>query len=289
MESNIDFWLDNGHVSDEGAALMVDAFRSNQTQDVPVLVAKHIEECMECKDKIIDVTTFLRNVDSSGTSSPSFVSAALQKTGKPKWPYYLFKYAAIWVGIAVIAAIFILFFQGPRLMDGDKTNKHAALNQKGSDLSNGDSSRSSSTTAKIAESNNSSAGNTNISPVPVGGKEEKESKPNFQAALHNRFAVNPNLESMTGTQMRGTGFEVISPANNEALELPIHFAWKTSLDSPLTIKIVNNRNKTLYSYSVQGTSLAMNDALSVGLYYWKLESRNELVYVGKFFIRAGKK
>jgi hypothetical protein len=99
------------------------------------------------------------------------------------------------------------------------------------------------------------------------------------------FRVNPNLESMIGTQYRSVAVQIVSPVNNSTLSGDIVFSWKKNIHSTLTLKIINNKNKTACHYSIEGNRFVFKEKLAPGLYYWKLENRHDLLYIGKFFIK----
>jgi hypothetical protein len=101
---------------------------------------------------------------------------------------------------------------------------------------------------------------------------------------HNDFAINPNLEYMINSQSRNSGILVHAPHNDSKLSGAIEFVWTTSSKRKLQLKILNNQNEILYSYSPDGGQLTMTDPLQPGLYYWKLEDQTDLFYVGKFLI-----
>jgi hypothetical protein len=100
-----------------------------------------------------------------------------------------------------------------------------------------------------------------------------------------QYQVNTNLENMIGSRLRSGLFEALTPKNNSVLTIPIQFSWKNEFLTPHTLKIVNNMNDLLFQYPVKGNSFEFTGNLQPGLYYWKIESQNELLHVGKFFIK----
>ncbi len=281
MESKTLDFMENGHLSDNAAALMVDALLQKQGLDVnvPEEVLNHVEECGPCKDKIIDVVTFLRN--------PDPVSRALQKRrlikvlkgqkagGPGKRYFYPGRIAAVFVVFAFLVSTYFLVYKNPSMLEVNRYKADGAgENQQKQEM-------------QIKKSDSRPGERT--------GSEEKlvESKPVDEPAVdkkkrgqrrHSWYSVNANLENMIGSRLRSGLFEVLTPGDNRVLKVPIHFSWKDELSGVHTLKIVNNKNVVLYKHLVQGRSYDFTGKLRGGLYYWKMESRSELLYVGKFFI-----
>jgi hypothetical protein len=66
---------------------------------------------------------------------------------------------------------------------------------------------------------------------------------------------------------------------------PILFVWKTQESGPFTVKILSNTEKVSKSMRVEKSRLLFTGKLNPGLYYWKLECKDELLYVGKFMVK----
>jgi hypothetical protein len=267
--------LEKGHLSDEAAALLVEAVRRKKMTDVPEQVLNHVETCMECKDKIIDVVTFLENPD-------SITAADLAKARVTHRRWYLGKIAAVFTAFAVLLGVYFFIMKDPffltRLSQSDEKSFQGEGTQHG--------------TTDSTEIKN----RTQKEHIPPDLKEQKKTNgTNGTTHVHkkngslpnSRYRLNPNLENMIGSQLRSALFEVSAPENNGVFTVPfgrILFSWKKEFLTPHTLKIVNNRNKVLYTSAIQGNSFEFTGRLDPGLYYWKIESKNELLYVGKFFI-----
>jgi hypothetical protein len=267
-----------GHLSDEAAALMVEALLRQEITHVPEIILTHVEACRGCKDKIMEVVTFLRNPDSAGELKQKLLKKAKYRRD---WHFYRGKIAAVFVVFALLAGVYFFIYKDPsfitRFLAGPAANKqHQKVRTE--------------TPAPTTEIR----ANEKKAAVDQGIKDINEIKANVGRRKNgrspaSRYRVNPNLENMIGSRVRSGLFEVMGPENGSVIKEPIHFSWKKALVSPHTLKIVNNKNQVLYTYPVQGSWFDFNETLASGLYYWKLESQNELLYVGKFFIGRSKR
>lgn len=87
-------------------------------------------------------------------------------------------------------------------------------------------------------------------------------------------------EKLVEENYRNTAITVLSPLNDTLRGIPA-FKWEGQLPEILTLKIIDNREKTLYQQPVRNGSLPGID-LKPGLYYWQLMSENETLVTGKF-------
>ena len=78
---------------------------------------------------------------------------------------------------------------------------------------------------------------------------------------------------------------MVSPSNGSTPGSKVSFDWKREGTAALTLSVVDNRGKTIYRTQVDGVPFKLKQSLRPGLYYWKLQDDNELLYVGKFFMR----
>jgi hypothetical protein len=264
---------DEGHLSDEAAALMVEALLHQEIRDVPEIILTHVEVCRGCKDEIMEVVTFLRNPDSAGELKQKLLKKAKYRRD---WHFYRGKIAAVFVVFALLAGAYFFIYKNPsfisRFLADPATNKQDQKVRT----------ETAAPTTDVSASEKKAVADQGI-------KDINEIKANIGKRKNgrspaSRYRVNPNLENMIGSRLRSGLFEVLGPGNGSVIKEPIHFSWKKELVSHHTLKIVNNKNDVLYTYPVKGSSFDFDETLASGLYYWKLESQNELLYVGKFFI-----
>lgn len=264
---------DEGHLSDESAALLVDALLHQELTHVPEIILTHVEACRGCKDKIMEVVTFLKNPDSAGELKQKLLKKAKYRRD---WHFYRGKIAAVFVVFALLASAYFFIYKNPSFMSRFLADPAASKQEQKV------------RTETTAPTTDTSA-NEKKAVVDQGIKDINEIKANVGRRKNgrspaSRYRVNPNLENMIGSRVRSGLFEVLGPGNGSVITEPIRFSWTKALVRPHTLKIVNNKNQVLYMYPVQGNSFDFDETLASGLYYWKLESQNELLYVGKFFI-----
>lgn len=103
--------------------------------------------------------------------------------------------------------------------------------------------------------------------------------------LSNNFIESPYFESFID-DFRTETIIIISPQPNESYPVgaDIHFRWVQNISDSLIIRIFNNQEENIYSVNAtQEFKLNMN--LDHGLYYWKLETEKDLLFMNRFFVR----
>ena len=108
------------------------------------------------------------------------------------------------------------------------------------------------------------------------------------------FTPNAYLEEWSNENVR-SGNEiidnVISPGKGQKFHNEeIKFQWKMLENEPVTIKILTNREKEVYSHSPDQSNFP-NLTVTVppevfkisGLYYWRIEDEKDVLYIGKFY------
>jgi hypothetical protein len=95
------------------------------------------------------------------------------------------------------------------------------------------------------------------------------------------FAVLPSLEDLVRTEYRSSTIEIQSPALNAEVGENITFQWTHAPGKHVILKILNNTGKEVHSVMTEKDTYIFKGMLRSGLYYWKLESDDELLFVGK--------
>ncbi len=113
------------------------------------------------------------------------------------------------------------------------------------------------------------------------------------------FQSNPYLEEWMKDNVRSDENiikVVTSPVNDDKIiDSAVTFRWEMNEKNDIDITVINNvegiiysapaRHKDFPSYEVTVSSKYF---LSPGLYYWKLEDENEVLYLGKFYFLPNK-
>jgi hypothetical protein len=217
---------------------------------LPPAVRDHVAGCHECKKEITGLFALLDDVDYSDVRShPLFEITHGSGSRLPQ----LMKIAAVIAGVASLAAL--TYYLGP-FREGQTSGQKPEV---GSGWS--------------------------VDSVQKG----QDSPAGFQKAtseeLAANFAVDPELEDMVNGRSRSAAFRVISPRNGSVLGPDAVFSWKGMGRESRTLSIMNNRGNTGLTESGSHSRYILRQRLSPGLYYWKIESESELLYVGKFLVK----
>lgn len=247
-------------------ALLTDSLLRDETgtPDVPPEVLDHVDQCAECKDKIMDVVLFLGNPDADAEEKRTGETIPLTIPHKNR-SFFRGKVAAIFVAMAVSVGAYYYVSQNPLPKTDHNGNqnlkkKNQTQQVNGKQKKSTNQNQNQKKTIKPVTSNRNSPG------------------------VDSRYRVNPNLENMVDSRMRGILPEALTPQNNSVQQGAIRFSWVNAFEKSHTLKILNNRNDVLYAFPVSGDFLEIEAKLMDGLYYWKLENENELLHVGKFFV-----
>lgn len=120
------------------------------------------------------------------------------------------------------------------------------------------------------------------------GKAPKPKEP--AKSNHELYAANfepvEALEALAGEMVRAGNLTVSRPKNGANFKGSdqIIFEWNAQETVPLTLVLLNNQEEILLQSTPNNALYVLNEPLDPGLYYWKLETPDELVYVGKFWV-----
>lgn len=98
------------------------------------------------------------------------------------------------------------------------------------------------------------------------------------------FEPAPYLEGLITYNVRAFSINVLAPKPGAKLEEPYFFEWEKGKPAPRFLKILNNRGEEIFSSTPESNRFTYQRQLEPGLYYWKLESEDDLLYLGKFLV-----
>ena len=102
------------------------------------------------------------------------------------------------------------------------------------------------------------------------------------------YIVSDNLEYLIDQGYRNNNIiKVLSPKDGITVTDEILFKWVSETEEQLYLKILNNEEDVLHKFTPKKNQVLFNiteSKLDPGLYYWKLESDEELLQLGKFFV-----
>jgi hypothetical protein len=251
-------YFHDGHLSDLGMAVYVDNQAESGFGQIPDSVISHVEECMECKLAILDITEGLHIHEmersrNKGKSSRTPIARIFTSR-------YLKYAAAVILLIGVVWGVVILV-NGPQ--PKDKFSSHSKTGTDGSDtlkLRN-----------RIAE-----------------GREKQalaENKPKIKPEIsqQNNLSQVPYLEALIHNQTRSAGIGLHSPAETVSRMGDLEWKWDRQ-NYLLLLTIRNNRDSVIYSLQAESTVL-LQARFNPGLYYWLLENDAAIIQAGKFIIK----
>jgi len=101
---------------------------------------------------------------------------------------------------------------------------------------------------------------------------------------HSVFQTLPYLEEMLADVSRSEMVTVFSPEIGQKYHGHLLFQWDGTGEEKIYIKILNNQGDEIEYLESNKGEIQFNKKLNTGLYYWKLESEDDLLFVGKFLV-----
>jgi hypothetical protein len=101
------------------------------------------------------------------------------------------------------------------------------------------------------------------------------------------YLENDLFESLIGIAYRSYLFRVDQPEVGRKFDprQMINFAWQPSFSDSLTLQIYNNNGKVIDTKRFTGNAFIYENSLSNGIYYFKLISPGDDLFVGKFLVK----
>ena len=130
---------------------------------------------------------------------------------------------------------------------------------------------------------------------PVKNIEDSISTKNVSHdSLINKIAINygencfrklPSFESQIGQEYRSDAIEIISPKSTKTFisSENIDFQWQKTDIKSLILSLYDNQGKLIVQKEISSIYI-LRKRLQPGLYYWQLETKDDIVYTGKFLV-----
>lgn len=277
------YFNNSNHLNDEGIALYIDSMLYERMNELPPYILQHVENCLECKGKIGTMYNILKeNFDYSNIKHPYFERThSDNKYLRDTLKFSIGK--SVFIKIAVSITIIISLYIFYKLIIKGNINTHNSSYQQISDF--GDSTwRNNDKDSAL----NLKSVSDNL-PYRQNEKEIEFNETISENYISEHFTEFPALESAVNEITRDNDLTIIhTPEVGEIISQDrfVKFEWKTSKYALNKIKIINNKGEEIYSSKMlSSNSYLLNRKLSPGLYYWKLEEEDEVIYVGKFIIK----
>ncbi len=282
---NMEYFNDNGHLADEALSLYAEALKLDQLEQAPEALREHLEQCPYCQEQAMALYALIAEQDYSelgphptfGQGGPT-TAATLKMWFRP-----------LLLLLMALLAFFFFRQQQKQEQPVPAMEEHtpapapsAAPDTAGSPLSPPQA-------LEIPPGQSTRADGQQKSNLKNFNRHHKESQtsPLLPSSLAANYEPSETLESLVGAVTRSQGLSDIQPKNGKELEIgkAVVFSWQGSPEEPLTLRLLNNREEEAFSYSVEGNRIIGPAALQPGLYYWKLETDDDLLHVGKFLVR----
>jgi len=242
-----------GHLSDLGVSHYVDALRTGKVDDLPRELTGHVGECKECKKSVLQLHAVMRDTGPGKSEKYYF----FDKPARPQKRIYFSAYriAAI-VAFFVFLAILAFYF----IQSTDETIVFDDL-------------------PPVV---------TEEAKPPVAEEEKEEIEIEEKEIDRRLYAANfeplPLYESMVAQDYRSYGVEVLAPGVGIEIHDGVTFEWEIRYSDPLIVTILNNHGDHIHQNTITETTYRFDNFPEPGLYYWRLETEQRLLYVGKFVV-----
>lgn len=268
----------DGHLSDEGLSLYVDALKLDKTQRLPKRVREHLDGCDDCKQTSTELYGIVGELDYSKKGAhPRLDQKA--KEGGAKRRSLIFG-LAIAASLALLAFFFYGQFKGegpsaPSIANEDQPPQTPAVKNNPPIAPE--------TPEKIVE--NKPKQNTAPSTTPAAPSTPSVTNQQPQQLAAN-MVPNEELDAMVATVYRSGDFYVMTPRVDIGIKkgLKVRFNWSGFQQIYLTIRVFNNEGEELHKGGSDDNYAEWDPTVPPGLYYWKLESPDDLLHVGRFRI-----
>jgi len=244
------FLGDDAHLSEEAIALYIDALQANKVHLLPGVIVEHVEECKKCKSEIIEALSLVEE-PLHRPAEPHPYLDTIVAPASVRFSFY-YRIAAIFlvgISIGVIFYFFRSVHNGETVLSDSKVSMQTARRD----------------TSK--------------------GSISDDERIKRRELFADNFSESPNLENLVNAVSRSESPFVVSPKNNDVVSQDILFRWKMHDAGLITITILSNSENVVRSVSLEQSTFLFSEKLDPGLYYWKLERKGDLLYVGKFFVK----
>lgn len=259
-----------GHLSDESIAQYVEVLQSEDWEALPDEIQEHIESCITCHQQALDLYAIMSKAASSGHLK------AVEKP--PKGGRIISRRMMRWAMVAVLAGLSFYFYRyldRPKPMDNLEADRPIATEP---------------------DQRNEAKDLLDQTPTtPIPKKEDTENPPksttpapetNVRALYAANFVPSESMEQLLADQLRSAGLALVQPANEKVQNWRkgITFTWTGSAEEELSLRLEDNRGRILHEDTFTGLKVTLQLDLEPGVYYWRLESEEDLLMLGRLVL-----
>jgi hypothetical protein len=280
-EGNCQEFFKKGHLNEAGVSFYVDRMLFGEVNLIPDILLEHVENCQNCKSEVLELFEICNN-------NPGFKTDINASSQKPRKTIFNNKLSILWRIAASIIIISSLTFFIVLIIEKNGTQNGIAANKEIKDsilVTENKVSQSTSTKNDIASNIGNNPEYKGHSHILVNQNSKHEFK-----YIASDYAVDPDLESLIEEKFRSElSLKIISPKREQELSINslILFHWEGKSNEKLMIEIFNNKAEKIEEIKNinNNNKVMLKKRLLPGLYYWKLETADELVYLGEFIIK----
>jgi hypothetical protein len=233
------------HLSESQISLYAEALRNHSEGKLPANILDHVEECLQCKHEVLEIVSILNDIEEADRLKPKAVIRS----------YSFYWKAAAVIFIILVPGYFLYTYHTPETV------------------------QTVSTTNKVyAEPNK----------APLTGDKKSAAVQNPKQndiASNDIYAPIPEYDEMCGENFRSDKFfDVESPSLSEESRGEIKFDISFKNKAERTVTVFNNKNEQVFYKKFNQDLIVTEHSFSPGLYYWKLETPSDLIYISKFTI-----
>lgn len=264
--SNNRLFRSDQHLTEEGIAACAEALLDERVDDSLQALQAHVDQCETCRREVVELYSLIATMPPETHEKPEQEEPA-QPSSPQNTPPRLHP-AWRWTLVALTAVLAIWVYRltqdtPPALPPGNHTPTPAPEQLLSPQQKND---------RPIVESQTTDP------------KVQKQPQQDLYAA---NFIPSDQLEGLSGEVFRSNGLEVLSPALNQTFNpgAAVLFQWKQETNTALQLIVLDNRGKELFRQEVVASSFEWTAPKRPGLYYWKLENTEELLFTGKFLLK----
>jgi hypothetical protein len=279
MDSGQKSYFNNeGHLSDESIAYFAEHLINNETTNVDTKLLEHVEDCSKCKKNILSLCDILDEVKGFNSEEERFNSyPGSYKTKQHTGGWTNFRIIQLAAAVIITVGIIGIIV------------KHN-LNYFSMQDRNGKLDISMNKLPVSKEFIDTMPDKIIKKPIPPEENQKliKKQKPNYELLAAN-FKQNPAYEELLKSGLRSTiALESVSPPNDYHFKMNenIEIEWRNTIGSPVIFILFNNLGVEVFrSIKTEVPPIKVNYHPSSGLYYWKLETEDDLLHIGKFTVK----
>jgi hypothetical protein len=263
---NSDIYFNNGHLNDEGIALYVDALILNREGILSIEIHEHIQICHQCKEEAFALYAVMQkdNIIQNTVNHPCFDESRVDTTKKFMAGSF-FKMAVVIILILSIGTLmYYITSHFHRSHVSYITVNHPLINK-----------------AKNIESQQ------NLKDTVIVAV-QKDSPKLSNTRLASTLKKSALYESLIVSQYRNADIEVSFPPLNYSFHSKQDLVFKLNGDisASLVLIIFDNQGKKLIEINdISNKNIFITKKLFYGLYYWKLMKEDNVIQMGKFFVK----